>query len=325
MVQRDRLAVDQTVAAPGSLEDPGALGSAAARASGPRARLTVPAALRGLRRIAGVVPFGAYVTLGLLLPMVAVAVGAFESNSGGFTFSNISAATHGIYLHGFWQSIILSVLTSILPAIFGLLIAYAIFTAKRGNILRQVTVTASGVFANFGGVPLAFLFIASLGSSGLITHWLNNLGFDIYANGFSLYSLSGVIVVYFYFQVPLMVLIILPALEGLRPAWREAAENMGARSWEYWRYVGAPVLLPSFMSCLMVLFGSALAAYATAEALTTGTIPLTSIQIGTFLNGNVLAGQENVGKALSLGMVVIIAILMVFYILFQRRAAKWLR
>src|SRR5579863_1990195 len=142
MVQRDRIAVDQTMAARGSLEDPGALGSGAAASSGPRARLTVSAALRWLRRMAGIVPFGAYVTLGLLLPMVAVAVGAFQNNSGSFTLSNVSTATHGIYLHGFWQSIVLSVLASILPGVFGLLIAYAIFTAKRGNLLRQMAVTA---------------------------------------------------------------------------------------------------------------------------------------------------------------------------------------
>jgi putative spermidine/putrescine transport system permease protein len=320
--------MDQTVAAsgaPGSLADPGAPGSGRAAHTAPP-RVTVRGVLRWLRRIVGIVPFGVYMTLGLLLPMVAVAVGAFQNSSNGsFTFSNISAATHGIYLHGFWQSIILSVLTSILPGIFGLLIAYAIFTAKRGNVLRQVTVTASGVFANFGGVPLAFLFIASLGSSGLITHWLNNLGFDIYANGFSLYSLSGVVLVYMYFQIPLMVLVILPALEGLRPAWREAAQNMGARTWDYWRFVAGPVLLPSFMGCVLLLFGSALSAYATAEALTNGTIPLTSIQIGSFLNGNVIAGQENVGKALGLGMVVIIAIAMTIYVVLQRRAARWLR
>jgi len=320
--------VDQTVTAsgaPGSLADPGAPGSGPGAQAGVRQRLTVAGTLRWLRRIAGIVPFGAYITLGLLIPMIAVAIGAFQDNSGGFTFSNVSAATHGIYLHGFWQSIILSVFTSILPAICGLLIAYAIFTAKRGNVLRQVTITASGVFANFGGVPLAFLFIASLGSTGLITHWLANLGIDIYANGFSLYSLTGVIVVYFYFQMPLMVLVILPALEGLRPSWREAAENMGARTWDYWRFVGGPVLFPSFLGCVLLLFGSALSAYATAEALTNGTIPLTSIQIGSFLNGNVIAGQENVGKALGLGMVVIIAVAMIFYVALQRRAARWLR
>jgi putative spermidine/putrescine transport system permease protein len=285
----------------------------------------VPGVLRWLRRMAGIVPFGAYVTLGLLLPMVAVAVGAFQSNSGGFTLSNVHAATHGVYLHGFEQTIILSAVTSIVPGILGLLIAYAIFTANRGTILRQVAVTASGVFANFGGVPLAFLFIATLGSSGLATQWLTDLGFNPYDHGFSLYTLAGVVVVYMYFQIPLMVLVILPALEGLRPAWREAAQNLGARTWDYWRFVGGPVLLPSFLGCVLLLFGSALSAYATAEALTTGTIPLTAIQIGSFLNGNVIAGQENIGKALGLGMVVIIAVAMIIYVMLQRRAAKWLR
>jgi putative spermidine/putrescine transport system permease protein len=128
-----------------------------------------------------------------------------------------------------------------------------------------------------------------------------------------------------YFQIPLMVLVTLPALEGLRPAWREAAESLGARSWQFWRYVGGPVLLPSVLGSVLLLFGFALSAYATAEALTSGAIPLTSMQIGSFLSGNVIAGQGNVGKALGLGMVVIIAVVMAFYILLQRRAAKWLR
>jgi putative spermidine/putrescine transport system permease protein len=188
-----------------------------------------------------------------------------------------------------------------------------------------VAITASAVFANFGGVPLAFLFIATLGSSGLATKWLNDLGFNLYGHGFSLYTLSGVAVVYMYFQIPLMVLVILPALEGLRPAWREAAANMGARTWQYWRHVGGPVLLPSFLGCVLLLFGSSLSAYATAEAMTSGTIPLTSIQIGSFLNGNVLAGQQNVGKALGLGLVVIIAVAMILYVILQRRAARWLQ
>ena len=172
-------------------------------------------------------PFGVYMALGLGAPLVAVAVGAFQNPDGGFTLSNVKTATHGIYLHGFAQSIELSVIAAVLSGIFGLLIAYSIWTAKRGSVLRQVAITASGVFANFGGVPLAFLFIATLGSSSLATRWLTDLGFDPYQHGFSLYSLSGVVIVYMYFQIPLMVLVILPALEGLRPAWREAAANMG--------------------------------------------------------------------------------------------------
>ena len=309
-----------TVTTPGSGTDPGVRRFPSLR--------TAPRPVRRLAHYAGIIPFVAYIALFLIVPLIAIIIGAFQNpTTNAFTWSNVDTAVHGSYLHGFQQSLELSLIASVIPGVFGLLVAYAIFTARGrgGSALRQVVITASGVFANFGGVPLAFLFIASFGSSALITGWLSDVGLNIYNAGFSLYDLSGVALVYMYFQIPLMVLIILPALEGLRPAWREAAENLGARSWQYWRYVGGPVLLPTFVSCLLLLFGSALAAYATAEALTSGTIPLTSIQIGTFLNGNVLAGQENVGKALSLGMVVIIAILMTFYVLFQRRAAKWLR
>jgi putative spermidine/putrescine transport system permease protein len=259
------------------------------------------------------------------IPTVAVALGAFQKPSGGFTLSNVQAASKGVYFHGFVTSLKLAVLASVIPAIAGVLVANAVLTARRGTLLRRLVSTASGVFANFGGVPLAFIFVATLGNAGIATLWLKDLGLDPYSHGFNLYTFSGIVVVYLYFQVPLMVLVITPALEGLRPAWREAAENMGAGSWQYWRYVGGPVLLPSVLGSTLLLFGSALSAYATAEALTSGSIPLTSIQIGTFLNGNVIAGHQNIGKALGLGMVVIITGVMVIYVFLQRRASRWLR
>jgi putative spermidine/putrescine transport system permease protein len=283
--------------------------------------------IRGALRWAGVLPFGVYVALGLGAPTVAIAIAAFQdSNTNAATLSNMDAAVHGTYLTGLENSLELSLVCAILPGIFGLLIAYAIFTAKRGNVLRRVVITASGVFANFGGVPLAFLFIAALSTTGVVTGWIKDVtGVDIWDHGFTLYDVHGIFLAYLYFQTPLMVLIILPALEGLRPAWREAAQNMGAGSWQYWRYVGGPVLFPSFLGCLLLLFGTSLSAYATAEALTGGTVSLTSIQIGALLNGNVIAGQENLGYALGLIMIVIIAIVMVLYWFVQRRAARWLR
>ena len=185
--------------------------------------------------------------------------------------------------------------------------------------------TASGVFANFGGVPLAFMFIATLGLTGIGTQWLNDLSINLYSHGFTLYSFEGVALVYMYFQIPLMVLVTLPALEGLKSSWREAAENLGAHSWQYWRHVGIPVLMPAILGSTLLVFGFGLSAYATADALTAGTIALTPIQIGSFLNGNVLAGQENVGKALALGLIVISAIAMTLYVVLQRRASRWLR
>jgi putative spermidine/putrescine transport system permease protein len=279
---------------------------------------------RAVRAWAPVVPFAAWVVLFLGVPAVAVIVGAFQKTGGGLTMKNIDIATQGVYLTGFENSFKMALVTALIPAVAGTLVAYAIH-ASRGTFLRRVCVTASGVFANFGGVPLAFMFIATLGLTGIGTQWLNDLSINLYNHGFTLYSFEGVALVYMYFQIPLMVLVTLPAFEGLKLAWREAAENLGAHSWQYWRHVGIPVLMPAILGSTLLVFGFGLSAYATADALTAGTIALTPIQIGSFLNGNVLAGQENVGKALALGLIVISLIAMTLYVVLQRRASRWLR
>jgi putative spermidine/putrescine transport system permease protein len=274
---------------------------------------------------APVVPFAAWVVVFLGIPAVAVIIGAFRKpGGGGFTMSNFNIATQGVYLTGFENSFKMALTTAIIPAIAGTFLAYAIHVS-RGTLLRRVCVTASGVFANFGGVPLAFMFIATLGLTGIGTQWLNDLSINLYNHGFTLYSFEGVALVYMYFQIPLMVLVTLPAFEGLKSSWREAAENLGAHSWQYWRHVGVPVLMPAILGSTLLVFGFGLSAYATADALTAGTIALTPIQIGSFLNGNVLAGQENVGQALAVGLIIISAIAMTLYVVLQRRASKWLR
>lgn len=275
----------------------------------------------------GLVPFAVYTALFLLLPAVAVVVDAFRTPTGAWTLHNFHVATTGVYRNGFETSLELALIASVIPAILGLLLAQALHARPATSPLRRVAVTLAGVFANFGGVQLAFLFIVTYGTSttALMTRWLSDVGINLQSLGFNLYGLSGVAVVYLYFQVPLMVLVILPALEGLKPEWREASDNLGANSWTYWRHVGGPALMPSFLGATLLLFGSAFSAYATAQALTSGSIPLTSIQIGAFLNGNVLPGQENVGKALGVGMLVIVGAVMVVYTLLQRRAARWAR
>ncbi|MBN9097484.1 MAG: ABC transporter permease subunit [Pseudonocardia sp.] len=278
-----------------------------------------------MKAFSGLAPFAVYAFVFLGLPVIAIVVGAFtDPATGEFTLGNIQVAASGIYLQGYVTSIELSIVTAVVPGIIGLVVAHVVQTSG-SSALRRVVSTASGVFANFGGVQLAFLFIASLGSSGLVVGWLKALGFDPYDHGFSLYTFVGIAIVYMYFQIPLMILVITPALEGLKPAWREAADNLGASGWQYWRMVGGPVLVPSFLGSVLLLFGGAFSAYATTQALTSGSLAITPIQIGGFLNGNVLSGQENVGKALGLGMIVIIAVVMVFYSVLQRRASKWLR
>jgi len=293
-----------------------------ALSGGPR---STGALVRLLRTSAPVLPFLLYVTLGLGLPTLVIVNLAFRTNTGTLTLQNIRTITHGgQYLAGFETSFKLALVTSILPGIFGTVLAYTIATSRFESLKKGVA-SASGVLANFGGVNLAFMFVAAIGAVGLVTKWLAAVGLNPWDHGFNLYKFSGVALVYMYFQVPLMVLVITPALSGLRPAWREAAENLGASSWRYWRHVGIPVLMPSVLGSMFLLFGSGFSAYATTEALTGGTIALTPIQIGSFLQGNVLSGQENIGYALGFGMIVILVGSVAAYALLQRRSSRWLQ
>jgi putative spermidine/putrescine transport system permease protein len=286
----------------------------------------MPGALfRTLRTGAPVLPFVVYVTLGLLLPTVAIINLAFRSNAGKLTLDNIkSIVSGGQYRIGFENSLKLALVTSIVPGILGTLIAYAIATSKH-ELFKRLTAACSGVLAQFGGVNLAFMFIASFGAlSGVATHWLADVGFNPWDHGFDLYKFWGVAFVYMYFQIPLMVLIITPAFAGLKESWREAAENLGASSWRYWRHVGLPVLAPAVLGGMFLLFGSGFSAYATAEALTTGTIAITPIQIGDILQGNVLSGEANLAYALGFAMIVILLLSVIGYALLRRRTSRWL-
>jgi putative spermidine/putrescine transport system permease protein len=198
-------------------------------------------------------------------------------------------------------------------------------TAKPGGVLRRVVTAASGVLAQFGGVTLAFAFLATIGLSGFVTVWLkDHLGFDLYANGVWLFELPGLILVYTYFQIPLMVIVFLPALDGIRPQWREAAESLGGTTWQYWTRVAGPLLAPAFLGSALLLFANAFSAYATAAALVSQGNPIVPLQIRGALTSEVVLGQQNLGKAMALGMVVVVGVVMGLYALLQRRTAKWL-
>jgi putative spermidine/putrescine transport system permease protein len=178
------------------------------------------------------------------------------------------------------------------------------------------------VAANFGGIPLAFAFIATIGPLGIVTSFLRDHGYDLSAHGFNLFSKTGVELAYLYFQLPLMILVIAPAIDGLRQEWREAASNLGAAQWQFWRYVALPVLMPSILGAVILLFGNAFAAYATAYSLTSGAVNIVPILIGAYYSGNVLQ-NPHLAQAMAFGMFVVLALMMLIYIPLQRRSARW--
>ncbi len=273
----------------------------------------------------GVLPFFLFAFMFLIYPASTIAVRSFEdATTGAFTFKNILGLNTPFIISSYWVSIKISVVTALGGGIFGFLLAYAAIRGGLPPFMRSSLMTFSGVASNFAGVPLAFAFIALLSPTGVLTTLLKQIGFNPYAHGFTIYTFWGLAIVYMYFQFPLMVLIIAPAIDGLRREWLEAAENLGASSFQYWRYVAFPILLPALLGTMILLFGNAFGAYATAFALTGGQISLVTIVIGAQLRGDVL-NDPGLGYALALGMVIIMAVAIIGYTALQRRTERWLK
>nr|MBA2682758.1 ABC transporter permease subunit [Ktedonobacteraceae bacterium] len=237
----------------------------------------------------GFVPFLLFCLLFEILPAVMVIQSSFLDSNGALTLNNFQRVlTQASYLHAFQNSISLSIVTSVIGAIIGFFAAYGVYSL-RTSWLRNFIIGFSSIAANFAGIPLAFAFISTLGVTGFVTvillQWFH---VDLYNGlGFSLYTFWGLVLAYLYFELPLMVLITLPALNALRPEWREAATNLGASNFTYWRRVALPVLLPSLIAATMLLFANSFGAFATAYALAQGAINLVPIQISFVVNGNV--------------------------------------
>jgi putative spermidine/putrescine transport system permease protein len=289
--------------------------------------LSVPPA-RSARRTSrswlGLVPFFFFTFAFILAPVAYLVVGSFQDNEGQTTLQNYAALATPSVVNAFRVSIEISLVTAIVGGIFGFLLAYAVILGGLPPVLRGALLTFSGVASNFAGVPLALAFIFTLGPLGIVTVFLKGIGIDPYANGFTIYSKIGLELVYLYFQFPLMVLIIAPAIDGLRPEWREAAENMGATPAQYWRRVALPILFPTILGTMILLFGNSFGAQATAYQLTGGTLPIVPVIIGAQISGDVLH-NPGLGYAMAMGMVVIMALSIVLYTVLQRRAERWRR
>jgi putative spermidine/putrescine transport system permease protein len=276
----------------------------------------------------GVLPFFLFALLFLVFPVGFLIVGSFQDSDNGnaLTLQNYADLTTPTVARAFANSIEISLTTAIMGAVFGLLLAYAVILGGLPRFLRTFVMTFSGVASNFAGIPLALAFLFTVGPLGLVTVWLQNLFHISLINdlGFRILSKIGLEIVYFYFQLPLMVLIIAPAIDGLKKEWREASENMGASPRQYWQYVALPILLPSILGCTVLLFGNAFGAQATAYQLTSGQIPLVTLLIGAQISGDVLH-NPGLAYAMAMGMVAIMGVSIVLYSILQRRSERWLR
>ncbi len=271
----------------------------------------------------GLVPLFAFLTLFLVVPAISVFNRALTANDGTHEFSALRKAFSGQNLDAFKFSVFLSFFAALVGVVLGTFLAYAATVIRRPKWLRSIITSFSGVAANLGGIPLAFAFIALLGRQGLFTKILDGLfNFQLYGTSFKLDSTWGLTVVYSYFNIPLMVLITLPAIDGLKQSWREACANLGGTSFTYWRRVGLPVLAPSLLGGFLLLFANSFSAYATAAALTQKSL-IVPLRIGFYLRGDVSANEDQLGFALATWMIIIMTVCMGLYWVLRKRAERW--
>lgn len=273
----------------------------------------------------GVVPFFLFALMFLLLPTAFLIVGAFQDPAGQFTLDNIRHLFQPTILSAYWVSIEVSLASALGGAVLGFMLAWAVVLGGLPAWLRPTLMTFCGVASNFAGLPLAFAFLATLGRTGLLTAlFINGFGFDIYRHGFNILSFWGLTVTYLYFQIPLMVLILTPALDGLKREWREAAAILGANRIQYWRHVALPVLWPSLLGTTILLFANSFGAIATAYGLTGSSLNIVTILLYAQIRGDVLHDQ-NLGYALALGMILITGLSNAAYIVLRQRSERWLQ
>jgi putative spermidine/putrescine transport system permease protein len=284
-----------------------------------------PPRRRTIAAWAGVAPFFLFATMFLIVPTFSLMVGAFQNRAGEFTFDNILRLFQPSILHSYALSLEVSGASALLGALIGFALAAAVIFGGLPRWMRPVLMTFSGVASNFAGVPLAFAFVATLGRMGLVTLLLRNVfDFNLYTAGFNLFTFTGLTLTYLYFQIPLMALVIAPALDGMKREWREAAEILGATRWQYWRYIAWPILGPSCFGAALLLFANAFGAIATAYSLTGPSLNIVPILLFAQIRGDVLH-DPNLGFALAFGMLLITGLSNFAYLALRARSEKWIK
>jgi len=289
----------------------------------------VPGAARRIRpgrstvlTLVMLLPFVAFLAIFLVWPTSTV-LGRAVTPGGDLSFASMRRAVSGPYRTSFELSLRLALLTSLIGGVLGFIGSLALRGVTRPRWLRSGIDGWAAVASQLGGIPLAFAFVAALGTQGIVTKVLAEIGWDIRAAGFAISDFSGWVVVYLYFQIPLMFLVMSPAVEGIRRTWEDAASSLGASRLQFWRHVGIPVLAPSLLAGFVLLFVNSFSAYATAYALSSGAGQLVPLQVRFVLQGNVITGEEDLGYALVTWTILLLVSALVMISWLQRRVSRW--
>ena len=256
-----------------------------------------------LKNMITMVPLLLLATFFIFLPIFSMIKDSFTMPEvGGFTLQNYKTIlTDSIYLVATKNSVYLSFVSALVGLVISFFIAYSV--NEIGLKGRDRMMSLLNMVSNFAGLPLYFAFVVILGNTGIFVLALKAICVNL-SEYFKLYSIDGLILLFIYFQIPLGSLMLIPAFEAIKPAWKEAAEILQASSLKFWTRIGVPVLLPSLLDTFGLLFANAVTAYATVILLVTTSIPLLPVKITTMFTGE-MTPQREMGAALAIWMIVL--------------------
>ena len=259
-------------------------------------------------------PFALFFFAFQIAPLLWVTINSLHTPEGWglANFQKIFASK--FYLQAIKHSLQIAFWSSLFGIAIAILGSYSL--RQVDSKLRDFVMAFSNMTSNFAGVPLAFAFVILLGFNGALTILLKQAGI---IEDFNLYSKTGLIVLYTYFQIPLGVLLLYPAFDALREDWRESASLLGAGTWRYWRHIGLPVLTPALLGTFVILLANALGAYATVYYLTTGNFNVLPIRIAAMVSGDISL-DPNMASALAMVLVGLMAVITVAHQLLLKRS-----
>lgn len=261
------------------------------------------------------VPFALFFAVFQIAPLFWVMIHSVQSEEFGWGLANFSKIFNSkFYLQAIRYSLEISFWSSVFGIIIAVLGSYSL--RRVDSRLRNFVNAFANMTSNFSGVPLAFAFIILLGFNGTFTIMLKQAGI---IQDFNLYSKTGLIILYTYFQIPLGVLLLYPAFDALREDWRESAALLGANGWQYWRHIGLPVLTPALLGTFVILLANALGAYATVYALTTGNFNVLTIRIAAMVSGDISL-DPNMASALAVVLVALMTLVTIVHQLLLKRS-----
>lgn len=274
----------------------------------------LPAKITAVKPVIFLLPFVLFFFLFQLAPVLWVIISSFNLDDTLSLENYLQSLNSPYILQAFSNSLWLAVCSGF----SGLMIA-----ALLVNSLRKIdSRTGNAVIAfinminNFSGVPLAFAFIIILGINGAITLLLRQYGI---IDGFDLYGKWGLLAIYIYFQIPLAVLLLYPAFDGLDDDWRGAAALLGASNLQYSLRIMLPVLFPALLGTFVILLANAMGAYASVYALTAGNYNVITVRIASLVSGDIFP-EPNQAAAISVLLMLIMLMITVIQQLLLTRS-----